>query len=276
MLVSPGLAWRGVKAAGAAALTLPPLAFLALAGPQRAWQAALLLAAIAALVSGWQLSCLFASAPVPPLPALPPQVLRINGAERRFLLTISLFWFGVALNRPLLAPYQVHDLGATPVYFALAGAVAALVGLLAQRFWSRLAEGGRVTALLGLSGAVAGVVPLLWMVAPNAWVGLPIDGLAAGFWLGHLLGVALRCAQLAPADDERPSLVAATHLVQGIAATAAPLPAAALVVTLGTRPLLALSGAICLLATSGLVAGEREAGWFPAVRLGGLDRTGGG
>ncbi|MFT4040660.1 MAG: hypothetical protein QM692_20940, partial [Thermomicrobiales bacterium] len=244
---------------------LPPLALLGLLAPARAWQAAMLLAAGAALVSVWRLRSLFAATPAPPVPILPPRLLRFDGAESRFLLAIFTFWFGAALNRPILTPYQVHTLGATPAYFALAGAATAVVGLGAQRVWSRLAESGRVMALLGWSGLGAGLAPLLWLLVPTAWVGLPVEGFAAGVWLGHLLGVALRCAQLAPADDERPALLSATHLMQGFAATLAPLTAAALAPVLGARPLLALSGLICLLGTGGLLAGE--AAWrLPADR----------
>ncbi len=180
-----------------------------------------------------------------------PQQLRFpDGLSVRFLFAISLFWFGAALNRPVLPVWISGELGAPPLYFAAAAIAAAASGMLVPRWWGKCADAHGSSALLVLTGMTASVVPWLWIVAPAWWLGVPIEMIAAGCWLGHLLGLMLRCIEMAPDESARPAFIAWTQTVQGLGATSAPLVASLMAGLLGARAVLVTSGALCLIATT--------------------------
>ncbi len=234
-------------AVGAAIALLPMLLLVRLTSTERSLQAVYLVAALAALMSTLQVRALFRLAPAPPPPPQ-PQPARQNSSSPGlwFLGGVFCFWFGAALNRPVLPPYVVHQLHAPAGYFATAAVVAAVTGAGLQRWWGEYGNTRGTGALLGISGLGAGVAPLLWAMVPDYRLGIPLEAAAAGCWLGHLLGLTLHAVELAHDDTERASVIARTQLAQGSAAAVAPLIAAAFVGRVGTIPILVASGVICL------------------------------
>ncbi|MCD6058979.1 MAG: hypothetical protein K0Q89_2509, partial [Thermomicrobiales bacterium] len=207
-------AGRATAAAiGAAGALLPVLLLVRMTTTEQALQAAYLVAALAALVSTlqvWRLFRLF--------PAAPPRrhAWRISGSPGwLFLGGVFCFWFGAALNRPVLPPYVVYELHAPAGYFATAAVVAAVTGIGLQRWWGDYGVIRGTRPLLGLSGVGAGVAPLLWAVVPDYRLGVLVEVLAAGCWLGHLLGLMLHAIENAKDDVERASVVAGMQLAQG-------------------------------------------------------------
>jgi hypothetical protein len=257
----PWLAWRAtVSARAAAAALVPMLALLSLWPAGRALAAAFAIAAAAGLVGAAQVRRLLRIAPPPVVPLVRSPPRPLGGPERRFLGGVFCFWFGAALNRPVLPPHLVHELHASAAYFAAAGTVAAVTGALVQPWWGRHADANGARAVFRLSGFGAGAVPLLWAVVPVAWLGLPVEAVAAGCWLGHLLGLSLRAVALAGDEGPPAGAIARVHLAQGAAAALAPLLAAVAVGSVGTVPILVASGLICLGAT-GIIAGDPRPAW---------------
>ena len=255
---------RGTAAAvGAAATLLPMLVLVRLTSTDRSLQAAYLVAALAAAVSTLQVRTLFRLAPAP-MPSPPHPRLVSVGPERWFLGGVFTFWFGAALNRPVLPPYVVHELHAPAGYFAVAAVVAAVAGVGLQRWWGEYGSTSGSRALLALSGIGAGVSPLLWTAVPDYRFGIPLEAFAAGCWLGHLLGITLHAVEQAQDDAERAGVIAQIQVTQGIAAGLAPLGAVALVGFLGTPPILVTSGLICLLATAIMTKAKLLATAVPA------------
>jgi MFS family permease len=253
-------AGRATAAAiGAAGALLPMLILVRVTTTERALQVAYLVAALAALVSTLQVWRLFRLAPATTLPGR--HAWRIPDSPGwQFLGGVFCFWFGAALNRPVLPPYVVHELHAPAGYFATAAVVAAVSGVGLQRWWGDYGNTKGTRALLGLSGVGAGAAPLLWAVGPDYRLGILVEAVAAGCWLGHLLGLTLHAVELATDDAERASVVAQTQVAQGTAAALGPLVAAGLVGMVGTIPILVASGAICLGSTAMMTGVARPSG----------------
>lgn len=275
------LAWRATVAARAAACVLVPmLILLCLGSTEGVLFAAFALAAVAGVAGVVQMRALFRAMSPPPVPATESVLLACGGRERRFMAGVFCFWFGSALNRPVLPSYIVDGLHAPPAFFAATAAVAALTAVLVQPWWGRFGDARGAQAVLGLSGLGAGTAPLLWSIVPVFWLGLPVEIVASGCWLGHLYGLTLGAMALAPDDAQLPGVVARTYLAQGTAAALAPLVAVAVVEPVGTSPLLVTSGLICLGAT-GLIIGGPEEAWGVTLLtrqrqlLVALERTGG-
>ena len=237
-------------AIGAACALLPMLLLVRFASTERSLQVVYLVATLLAVVSTIQVRTLFqiAAVPLPPPPLQARQ--HVSSPGPWFLGGVFCFWFGAALNRPVLPPYVVHQLHAPAGYFATAAVVAAVTGAGLQRWWGDYGQVRGTRALLGLSGLGAGVSPLLWAVVPDYRLGIPLEAAAAGCWLGHLLGLTLHSLEVAHDDGERANVFARTQLAQGTAAAIAPLIAAAMVGQVGTLPILVTSGVICLGSTA--------------------------
>jgi MFS family permease len=242
--------------------------------------AAYALAAVAGLAGVAQVRGLLRAVSPPPVPGTRSAPAPCGARERRFFVSVFCFWFGASLNRPVLPPHIVDELHAPTAFFAVTTSVAALTAVLAQPWWGRFGDSRGASAVLGLSGLGAGAAPLLWSVVPVYWLGLPVEIVASGCWLGHLYGLTLGAMALAPEDGQLSGVIARTYLTQGMAAALAPLVAAAVVDPVGTSPLLVTSGLICLGAT-GLIISGPEAAWgvtpltLQRQMLVTLERTGG-
>ena len=240
-------------AAGAAGAMLPLLVVGRLLPTDQLLVAAYVVALAAAAVSAWHVSALLQ------LQSAAPNAPRRSGQGMPaspgfwFLGGLFAFWFGAALNRPVLPPYVVNELHAPAAYFATAAVVAAVAGAGLQPRWGMLAGGRGARSLLGWSGLAAGIAPLLWTMVPDYRFGIPVEVLASSCWLGHLLGLNLRAVETAEDDAQRSSVIARMQLAQGSAAAIAPVAAAAVVGTVGTSPILLTSGVVCLAATAVMI-----------------------
>lgn len=237
-------------AVGAACAVLLVLLLTWAMDAARSLPAAYVIAGLAGLISTVHVRALFRRAPAAaPAPAGRPSFAR---PSLGFLGGVFGFWFGAALNRPVLPPYLIRDLGAPPAYFAAAAVVGAVGGVLIQPRWGQFGNTHGSRALLAVSGAGAAVVPLLWAVVPDFRLGILVEALAAGCWLGHLLGLTLRVVELAEDDAGRARAIAWTQAAQGTAAAIAPVAAALVVASVGPRAMLVASGIVCLAATGAL------------------------
>jgi MFS family permease len=223
--------------------------------------AAYALAAVAGLLSLWQLRRLFRMATPPPLPV--PRSVRALPADaetRRFLAGVVSFWFGASLIGPVLTPYIIRELHAPTSFFALLAVVSAATGVVVQRHWGRLGDHRGARRVLLWGGLGAGLVPAIWAVVPVYWLGFAIEVLASGCWAGHTMGLTLRAVELAKKESDRPNLLALTSLAQGVGAFASPLLASLLVGLIGTIPILLLSSVIRIGATLALASAPGSSG----------------
>src|SRR5215204_1363206 len=118
------LAARSSVAVGAGVCVLAPALVLLSTGLSvRALQLAYTCAAVAGLLGLAQIRRLIRTAPARAEPSRTPW-RPPAGLDRRFLGGVMLFWFGAALNRPVLPPYIDGDLHAPMSYFAVSAIVA--------------------------------------------------------------------------------------------------------------------------------------------------------
>lgn len=246
------LARRATMAAavGVAAI-VPALLLLAAAPAETALTVAFAGAALAGLASLIPLHRVLVT-PSPPVAKLNRTMPR--GLSLRFLGAVFVFWFGAALNRPVLPAFAVDRLGAPASYFALTAIVAGVAGVVVQPRWGAFADARGAQALLLVSGLGAAVAPLLWTVVPTFWLAIPIEVMATSCWLGHLLGLSLHGIEVARDESERPAVAGWTSLAQGSGAAIAPALAASVVGAIGPGAILGLSGLLCL-GGAGVMAG---------------------
>lgn len=261
------LSARATSAAVGAACAMLPLLLLARLLPtEAALIAAYAGAVVAGVVSAGQVGALLRVRVTPTLVRSASRPIARGshaGPGLWFLGGLFAFWFGAALNRPILPPYVVIELGAPAAYFATAAVVAAMAGAGLQPRWGKLGGARGARTLLGWSGLVAGIAPLLWTVVPDYRFGIPVEVLASSCWLGHLLGLNLHAVETAEDDAQRSSVIARMQLAQGSAAAIAPVAAAAVVGTVGTSPILLTSGVVCLVATAVMIDVARPPARLP-------------
>lgn len=249
------LALRATAATAATAFIMLMLAILLrVASREEILPLAYAIAAVAGLLSLVQVRMLFSRAPEPPVPA--PRSIRAipDGPARRFLTGVLGFWFGAGLVWPILPAYILNEHGAPTAYFPAAAVVAAVTGLVTQRFWGRVGDNHGARRVLLLGGLGASLAPALWSVVPVYWVGFGIEIIASACWPAHMMGLTLRSIELAEHEAERPNLLAWTNLAQGTGSFLSPLIASLLVGAVGTVPLLLASAAIRICATVVLAA----------------------
>jgi len=239
--------WLAIRAtAGASAASVIMISMLVLfqfGSKASALPFAYSLATIAGLFSLLKLRGLFATNTPPPPPA--PRSIRslpVGRERRRFLGGVLMYWFGAGLIWPVLPPYIINELHAPPTYFALAGALGAVVGIIIQRVWGRYADYQGARAQLFFAGIGTGAIPIGWTLAPSIWFGPFIELFGFICWPAHTMGLTVRALELAENESDRTSMIAWVNLMQGAGACISPLLASALVGTTGTFAILIVSG----------------------------------
>jgi sugar phosphate permease len=163
----------------------------------------------------------------------------------RYAFATFVLWFGAALVGPVLTPYILNDLGATPAFIGLMTATGAIVGLLAQRFWGRRVD--RLGAYSVVSVSMIGVssLPVLYALTPTYWFALAFEVVSGIAWAGYALGNLNYALEIAPAH-ERARYSSISSAAAGVGAFAGPLTAAGLLSFLDARTVLFMAGAIRL------------------------------
>jgi sugar phosphate permease len=163
----------------------------------------------------------------------------------RYAMATFVLWFGAALVAPVLTPYILNDLGASPSFIGLMTAVNAVVGLLAQRFWGRRVD--RLGAFSVVSVTMIGVssLPILYALTPTYWFALGFEVISGIAWAGYALGNLNYALEVAP-DHERARYSSIASAAAGIGAFAGPLTAAGLLAIFEPRGVLLIAGGVRL------------------------------
>lgn len=235
---------------GAAFVTLGVAAVLRLLEPPSGFTVAYLVAGVAGLGSVFCLLRLRAEhGPTPTTAVMEPTRRRhapVSPLMRRYAVATFILWFGAAMVAPVLTPFILNDLGASPSFIGLQGALSAVIAIGCQRWWGRRVDRyGSFGVLLVCTVAVA-MLPPLYAVAPTYWFGLGYEVLASIGWSGYALGSVNFAVQLAP-DDERSQYVAVNNAAAGIGAFLGPLTGALLVGVVSVEAVLFLAGGVRLL-----------------------------
>lgn len=176
------------------------------------------------------------------------QILTSDRAFRRFLTGFFVFGFGGWLIGPAVPILLVDELRATSLQVGLLGAVTSGMWLLSYYAWGRTIDRRTATVALRIVFVIGTATPLIYLLAPNAWVVLLAgitDGLAsAGIDLGWLTAV----LDYAPAGLV-PHYIAIFNTSVGIRASTAPFLAGALIPYIGARWIFALGMAAMLVGT---------------------------
>jgi MFS family permease len=174
-------------------------------------------------------------------------VLRENPPFRRFLLAFFIFGFGAWLMGPAVPILLVDELHATSFQVGLLGAITSGTWLLAYYYWGRMIDRRTAAGTLGTIFLIGAVSPIIYAVAPNAWVvqgaGVTEGLTSAGIDLGWLTAI----LQYAPAGEVRHYLAIYNTLV-GVRAATAPFLAGLLIPVISVRWIFAAS---CLLILAG-------------------------
>ncbi len=264
-LVGPGERgrWLAMRGTAATLSTVPVLASVVLlflfASREQALPIAYLFASACALISLFMIGRIFQSAGEGPIP--PVRSFRSFPDERgaqRFLMGVTLFWFGSAFVWPVLPAYILKDLHAPTAYFAISQLFAAIAGVYIQRRWGKMGDDQGARRVLLLSGFAAAAVPAMWGLVPIWYLGFAVEIVGYFGWPGHMLGLTLRSVELAKHEQDRASLIGWTNLAQGGGACISPLISSWLVIQTGAVPILFLSGFLRLCGVLIMAAPERR------------------
>lgn len=170
-------------------------------------------------------------------------VLRSGHAFGQFLVGISVFGFGVWLIGPAIPILLVDALHATSFQVGLLGAATSGMWLLSYYSWGKMIDRETAPGALKSVFLIGALTPVIYLVAPNAWVvqlaGIT-DGLtSAGVDLGWLMAV----LQYAPMGQVR-HYVAIFNTLVGIRGSTAPFLAGLLIPSIGVRPIFAIGAAL--------------------------------
>ena len=264
-LVGPGERgrWLAMRGTAATLSTVPVLASVVLlfifASREQALPIAYLVASVSGLTSLVMIARIFRSAgegPIPPVRSF--RSLPDEPGARRFLVGVSVFWFGAAFVWPVLPAYILNELHAPTAYFAISQLMAAIAGVFIQRKWGKLGDDQGAKRVLLLSGIGASMVPALWGLVPVWWLGFAVEIIGYFGWPGHMLGLTLRSVELAKHEHDRSSIMGWTNLAQGGGACISPLIAAWLVMQTGAVPILFLSAILRICGVLIMAAPERR------------------
>jgi predicted MFS family arabinose efflux permease len=213
-----------------AGLIFTPLAgwLIELGGQLHGYQASFLIAGLMGFIA----TACFARIPEPqPAPAEALQgrasgnllsLLRQNPQFAAFTAVAFLWNLAVATGGPYFTVYLVRNLAATPTQIGILATVTGVTTIIGQPVWGRLNDRRGAAWVMRLSGFLIPVLPLMWLVVPDAW-SVTIINLAAGFlWAGYGLANFNLMLELAP-PAQRSRAVAVYQIAALAAAAAGPL-----------------------------------------------------
>lgn len=233
---------------GAAVVTLGIAALLGALHPPNGFTAAYLFAGLAGVGS---VACLLAIRDTPSItvPSAGPaaHASPLSPLIRRYAVTTFILWFGAAMVAPILTPFILTDLGASPSFIGLQGAVSALIAIGVQRWWGRRVDRDGAYNVLRVCIVAVATLPPLYAIAPTYWFGLGYEVIAAIGWSGYALANLNFAVQLAP-EEERARYIAVNNAAAGVGSFLGPLTGAALAGVLPVEAVLFLAGAVRLTA----------------------------
>jgi MFS family permease len=161
----------------------------------------------------------------------------------RYASSTFILWFGAALVAPVLTPYILNDLDASPSFIGLMTAVNAVTGLLIQRFWGRRVDRFGSYPVIAVTMAAVSSLPVLYAITPTYWFALGFEVISGVAWAGYALANLNYAIEIAPAE-ERARYTSVGNAAAGVGAFLGPLVAALLLAFLEPQIVLFLSGAI--------------------------------
>ncbi len=229
-----------------AALVFTPLAGVAIGriGGVRGYQVAFLIAGL----MGFLGTASFAQIPDPPATKraknpepFHPMVLLAAHPVFRKLTIIAFVWnLSLMIVGPFFSVFLVRDLGASPTQIGLLGAANAGVSMVGMRIFGRLNDRLGAVWVMRFTGLVIPAVPLLWALAPNPWVLIPVECLSGFIWAGYNLASFNLILGIAP-EAQRARFVAIYQVSAFSAACIGPLIGSVIATFVGLRWLIVIS-----------------------------------
>ncbi len=178
-------------------------------------------------------------------PAVTWRLLWADAAYRRFLLAFFVYGFGGWLMSPAVPILLVDELRATNFQVGLLGAVASTMWMLSFYSWGKMIDRRTATHTMKVVFSIGILTPLVYLLAPNAWVvqfaGVT-DGLtSAGIDLGWLAAA----LHYAPTGQVL-HYVTLFNTAVGIRATTGPFLAGVLIPRIGVHWIFAASAVVQL------------------------------
>lgn len=138
---------------------------------------------------------------------------------------------GASMIGPASPVWLVKHLGMPASYLGGLALVSSLAAIASQRIWARYIDRQGPARLLGVTGALAALVPLGWLVVVDPWVVVPLNLFAGLSWGGYSLAMSARLLQLAPPAD-RPAYLGTYAAAIGISGAIGSLLAGAITATI--------------------------------------------
>lgn len=174
------------------------------------------------------------------------QVMKDDRPFRRLLAAFFVFGFGGWLSGPAVPITLVDVLHATPFQVGLLGAVTSGMWLIAYSYWGRMIDRRGATGTLKIVFLIGVITPLIYILAPNAWIVL-LAGVTEGFVSSGVdLGWLAAVLQYSPPGKVR-HYVAIFNTLVGIRGSTAPFLAALLLPAVGVRWVFAFAAAFILI-----------------------------
>ncbi len=163
---------------------------------------------------------------------------------------VALLWnLALMVAGPFFSVYLVRNLGATPVQIGVLAAVNSMGNILGQRFWGGLNDRRGARWVMGVSGLLIPLIPVIWSLAPGPWWLIPVEIFSGFMWAGYSLSNFNLLLTITP-PSQRERYVALYHVAVYGAAFVGPLVGSVLANNLGIRSLLWLSAGGRLVASA--------------------------
>ncbi len=176
-------------------------------------------------------------------PTVTWRLLWADAAYRRFLLAFFVYGFGGWLISPAIPILLVDELHATNFQVGLLGAVMSAMWMLSFYSWGAMIDRQSATNTLKVVFGIGTLTPVIYLLAPSAWV-VQLAGVTDG-----LTSAGIDLGWLAAALHYAPSgqvlhYVTLFNMSVGIRAATAPFIAGSLIPTIGVRWIFAIAAVI--------------------------------
>lgn len=95
--------------------------------------------------------------------------------------------FAVFMSAPFFTAYMLYDLKMNYMTFAIVSAVSIIVKYLSMPLWGKASDRFGTRKVVGLSGFLMPIVPILWLFSTNVWYLILIQAYSGFIWAGFEL-----------------------------------------------------------------------------------------
>jgi MFS family permease len=182
----------------------------------------------------------------------------------RYSFATFVLWFGAGMVAPVLTPYILEDLGASPSFMGLMTAVNSVVALSIQRFWGRRVDRLGAYGTVVVCTFIVSWLPVLYALTPTYWLALLFEVVSGVGWAGYALGSLNYAIEVAP-HEERARYQSIANAAGGVGVFLGPLVAAALLSFLAPQVVLLLAGGVRLAAVFATRLAKPDAAHSPVL-----------